>query len=278
MHEPRRQPVAPERRLAGDLSEALYRLLDDASQFPPGNLALEPAWEAHRRWRESERAAVVGRFLVPAARVGALAELLARDGGEGIDFGVVVSGGEVEGLGALADRVTSVELRGAVDDVQGWHEHCPQAQVFVEGAPVEAVARARERDVRVGAKLRCGGLEAAAFPSVEAVASFISDCVRLEVPFKATAGLHQPLRDWDPEIRVSHHGFLNLWAATVLAANGAARDELIACLEFEDAEAWWQLGLGVAELQGARRWFTAFGTCSIEEPLEGLAAIGFFDA
>ena len=278
MHEPWRQPVAPERRPAADFSEALYRLLDDASQFPPGNLALAPAWEAHRRWRESEQAAVVGRFLVPSARLGALDELFARDGGEGIEFGVVVSGGEVEGLGALAGRVTSVELRGAVDDVEGWHERCPQAEVFVEGAPVEAVARAWERDVRVGAKLRCGGLEAVAFPSVEAVASFISDCVRLEVPFKATAGLHQPLRDWDPEIRVFHHGFLNLWAATVLAANGAARDELITCLELQDAEAWWQLGLGAAELQGARRWFTAFGTCSIEEPLEGLAAIGFFDA
>jgi hypothetical protein len=278
MPEPQRQPVAPERRPAAKLSAALDRLLDDASQFPPGNLALEPAWEAHRRWRESEGAAVVGRFLVPSARVGALAELVAREGGEGIEFGVVVSGGELEELGTLAEAVTSVELRGSVDDVGGWHERCPQAEVFVEGASVEAIAHARQRDVRVGAKLRCGGLEAAAFPSVEAVASFLFDCVRQEVPFKATAGLHQPLRYWDPEIGVFHHGFLNLWTATALAGRGAARDELLGCLELQDAEGWWQFGLGAAELQDARRWFTAFGTCSIEEPLEGLAAIGFLDA
>ena len=278
MHDPQRQPIAPERRPAPDLSEALARLLDDASQFPPGNLALEPAWAAHRRWRESERAAIVGRLLVPSARLGALADLVARDGWEEIEFGVVVSAGEVDGLEGLAERVTSVELRGSVDDVGDWRKRCPQAEVFLEGAPVEAVARARERDVRLGAKLRCGGLEAAAFPGVESVASFISGCVRLEVPFKATAGLHQPLRHWDPEIGVFQHGFLNLWAATVLAARGAARDEQVSCLELQDADGWRELGLDEAELQDARHCFTAFGTCSIEEPLEGLTAIGFLDA
>ena len=57
------------------------------------------------------------------------------------------------------------------------------------------------------AKVRCGG--AAILPSVPALAEFVQACRRLEVPFKATAGLHQPLRHDD------EHGFLNVLAAAV---------------------------------------------------------------
>jgi hypothetical protein len=173
--------------------------------------------------------------------------------------------------------VGSVEFRGSADDVARWRERFSEATVFVEGALVSAVAELRQHDPRVGAKLRCGGLEAAAFPSIEVVAAFVADCVRLDVPFKATAGLHQPLRYWDPEIQVFHHGFLNLWAATALAARGADAGELAAALDVQDVEAWRGLGISAAELQDARRWFTAFGTCSIDEPLEALAAIGLLD-
>ena len=56
------------------------------------------------------------------------------------------------------------------------------------------------------AKVRCGG---SVLPSVPGLAEFVQACRRLEVPFKATAGLHQPLRHGD------EHGFLNLLAAAV---------------------------------------------------------------
>jgi hypothetical protein len=258
----------------------LDRLLDDASQFPPGNLALEPAWDAHRRWRQSKRAYAVGRFLVPSARATALAGLIERDGADGIELGIVVGTdqpGELSSLIGGPARVSSVELRGAHDELERWRAQAPEAEIFLEGIPVETVAQIRARDPTVGAKLRCGGLEAAAFPSTEAVASFIEACVRLDVPFKATAGLHQPLRHWDAEIGTFHHGFLNLLAATALAAGGAQTRQLVDCLEIEDPGAWRELDIRTPELHGARRWFTAFGTCSIEEPLDGLAAIGLVD-
>ena len=261
------------------LTFPLDRLLDDASQFPPGNLPLEPAWEAHRRWRESERAALVGRFLVPSARVEALAELIERDGADGIELGVVV-GGECSQLPLLLEgpaEVGCVELRAALHELPRWRERVGTAWLFVEGEPVAAVAKLRERDSRIGAKLRCGGLEAGAFPSAEAVAEFVAACVGLEVPFKATAGLHQPLRHFDPALGTFQHGFLNLLGATALAGEGAQSVELVRCLEIEQPEAWRQLGLTAATLGRARQWFTAFGTCSIEEPLAGLAAIGLLE-
>ena len=54
-------------------------------------------------------------------------------------------------------------------------------------------------------KLRCGG---ASIPSAEQVALVIASCREAGVPFKATAGLHHPVR------RGAEHGFLNLLAAT----------------------------------------------------------------
>jgi hypothetical protein len=258
----------------------LDRLLDDASQFPPGNLPLEPAWAAHRRWRNSKYSSALGRFLVPSARATALVGLIGRDGADGVELGIVVGANQPGELSALLDGpglVSSVELRGADDELERWRAHAPEAEIFLEGIPVETVAQIRARDPKVGAKLRCGGLEAAAFPSIAAVASFIEACVRLDVPFKATAGLHQPLRHWDAEIGIFHHGFLNLLAATALAARGAQTGQLVGCLEVGDPGAWRGLDVRTPELQEARRWFTAFGTCSIEEPLEGLAAIGLVD-
>lgn len=261
-------------------SAALARLLDDASQFPPGNLALEDAWPAHRRWRSDARASMVGRFLMPSGRVSALAALMRGDG-DGAELGVVVTPGDgpevLESLRGAA-AVSAIELRGAgASQVAAWRERAPSAEVFVEGVPVEQVASLRAGDARVGAKVRCGGLAPEAFPSPESVASFVQACVRLEVPFKATAGLHGALRHWDPEIGVDHHGFMNVWTATALAARGAEPAELVRCLLVQDADGLCELGVGVDELERARRWFTGFGTCSIEEPLDGLAAVGLLD-
>ena len=251
---------------------AMAHMLDDASQFPPGNVALRPAWAAHLRWREHEHAKLVGRFLLPVARAGELTDLLSS--GQDAELGVVAAGEPPEEVGALLDgpaRVTSIELRGGIGDLARWRAQVPHSWIFLEGAPVQDVARVRADDHQVGAKLRCGGLRADTFPSCEQVAAFIADCVRLDVPFKATAGLHAPLRHWDPEIGSYHHGFLNLWSATAAAARGASAAELESSLAAEE------LGrlpaLGREELERARRWFTAFGTCSIAEPLQGLRAL-----
>jgi hypothetical protein len=261
-------------------SAALARLLDDASQFPPGNLALEDAWPAHRRWREGPRTSIVGRFLMPSGRVPGLAALMRGDA-DGSELGVVVAAGDgPEVLESLpeAAAVGAIELRGAgASQVAAWRERAPSAEVFVEGVPVEQVASLRAGDARIGAKIRCGGVSPEAFPSAESVASFVQACVRLEVPFKATAGLHGALRHWDPEIGVDHHGFMNLWTATALAARDANMPELMRCLEVDDANGLGRFGVSVDELGEARRWFTAFGTCSIDEPLEGLAAVGLLD-
>src|SRR5262249_38876805 len=69
------------------------------------------------------------------------------------------------------------------------------------------------------AKIRTGGTPADAFPSPADVARFLSACIAARVPFKATAGLHHPVRGehaltYAPDSAVGiMHGFLNVFVA-----------------------------------------------------------------
>jgi hypothetical protein len=73
------------------------------------------------------------------------------------------------------------------------------------------------------AKLRTGGVTPESIPSPAEVAEFIWDCARAPVPFKATAGLHHPVRaehrlTYAPDgPRAVMHGFVNVFLAAAAA-------------------------------------------------------------
>ncbi|MCC7291312.1 MAG: hypothetical protein IT449_04515 [Phycisphaerales bacterium] len=134
-------------------------------------------------------------------------------------------------------------------------------------------------------KIRTGGVEAHQIPAVEQVAFFIAACRDAGVPFKATAGLHHPLRHNSREIGAKMHGFLNVFAAAALAHSAnLAELEIAALLEREDsrdfsvtAEAmrWGRQAIGLDDLRAARRHFAiSFGSCSLMEPIEDLQSLG----
>lgn len=136
------------------------------------------------------------------------------------------------------------------------------------------------------AKLRTGGVTPDLIPDVAAVAGFLEACARAKVPFKATAGLHHPLRSlrrltYAPDSPVAvMHGFLNVFLAAALAAEGAEAGELAALLGEKDAGAfrfgadgvaWRQRRISRARLEAVRREFAVgFGSCSFEEPRQDL--------
>ena len=63
------------------------------------------------------------------------------------------------------------------------------------------------------AKVRCGGERV---PAVDELGGFTRRCRALRLPFKATAGLHHPVRGG------SQHGFLNVAAAALFASIAGA--------------------------------------------------------
>ena len=252
--------------------QALFeRLIDHAALFPPASMSMPDAVAADRAARAGEHAWMLDRFIVPASRLGELPPEMPR-------LSVVLDRGEGD-LEAVAEAPHEVELvEGRIDpawipDTQALVEQkLPGVRAFWELSPGRGLrgAVAAVREAGAGAKIRCGGTT---LPSVQEVADFIVACREAEVPFKATAGLHHPIRSGD------RHGFLNLLAATVLED---ADTEAIVGEEDPAAFALDADGLTVhgrradpAQIAEARaERFVAYGSCSFSEPVEDLTALG----
>jgi len=136
-----------------------------------------------------------------------------------------------------------------------------------------------------GLKLRCGGLEAGDFPSVQALGLAVGLCLAAGVPFKATAGLHHPVRHHDARLGTLRHGFLNLFGGAALAA-ARALDEvsLLEVLADQSSSAWgfegdrlrWRnLNAAAEDVGRARELLTSYGSCSFDEPCDDLRELGF---
>jgi hypothetical protein len=267
--------------VSADARRALLgRLIDHAALFPPASLDMPDALEADRLARESPEAWMLDRFIVPASRLGELPEHTPP-------LSVVLDRGEGD-LDEIA-RHDVVLVEGRIDP-----EWIPETQALVDAklgvpafwelAPGRALAGevAAVKEAGAGAKIRCGGVTADAFPPVEAVAEFVLACRDAGVPFKATAGLHHPLRHVDPETGFHMHGFLNLLAAAVFAHEGA--DDVIPVLAEEDPAAFtvdagglavhgWRAD-GEAIVAARAELFVAYGSCSFSEPVDDLTALG----
>ena len=135
-----------------------------------------------------------------------------------------------------------------------------------------------------GFKMRTGGVAAEAFPRVERVASVIAKCRSAGIRWKATAGLHQPLYHHDNSLDVLMHGFLNVACATVLATSHCLDESQIAeilrepSLENftfgENGFRWRNFEVSNSQISASRReGFISFGSCSFDEPVEGLQSL-----
>jgi hypothetical protein len=185
------------------------------------------------------------------------------------------------------DEVTAVEVRLRDEDdlsrnalrvVRACDDCLDEETAYVEIGLDGAWERALDvvADAGYAAKLRTGGLDAHLFPSSAQVASFITACLDREVPFKCTAGLHNAVRHTAEDSGFEHQGFLNVLLATRASLDGASQDELVQLL---DSRAGEQLAARARELSddqaaSTRRWFTSFGSCSIDEPVTDLQTLG----
>jgi hypothetical protein len=197
----------------------------------------------------------VNRFVCPASR---LAEL----GDEPLRLSLVLDTGE---LPSADPRIEAVEA--AAIDPEVLFDAAPEVYYELPLRDDVSFRILQLGELGLRAKVRCGG---SVLPSVPALAEFVQACRRLEVPFKATAGLHQPLRHGN------EHGFLNLLAAAVFGdEEDALADEDPASFEVSaESLRWRDRTAGGRELSAARELFVSFGSCSAQEPIDGLRALG----
>ena len=287
-----------------DVPAVLAGLVDDAALFPPSSAEMAEAVLAHRRHRAAWYAALIGRFLCSASRVAELRAALdaeptrtgplglaraERPAGAGpLRLGVVGAG--LENMPrALADVAADPRLVLEAVEIalpagtSGRHDVSEATKRAVSALPTGVlgyveVPRAHGWEAALdvlsafgrGAKLRTGGTTAADVPSVAEVAGFLTACAARLLPLKCTAGLHHAVRWHDPQTGTDQHGFLNILVA---AAGAVAGEDPAQPLSEQDGAALAER-TRLLDPSPVRGLFTSFGSCSVDEPVADLRALG----
>ncbi|MDQ2665574.1 MAG: hypothetical protein M3Z05_06150 [Gemmatimonadota bacterium] len=282
------------------LRALLAGLIDYAGLFPPAALPLEEVVRNYGAYRHSPESWALGRLVVPAVRLLELLDLLPI--GEPPWSVTALVGEDVI---ADARRIASVrgdprvsveaaEARAFTDDEIGAATRALSdvPAVYIElpayDDPSDLVRAVGEAGAR--AKIRTGGMTVEVFPSAAECARFIAACAHHRVAFKATAGLHHPIRGAfpltyaDDAPRGVMFGFLNVFFAGALARGGMEAPALeqvlmereVARFDFHDAGAAWRgHTLSLEDIADARDAFAiSFGSCSFREPINDLTQLG----
>jgi hypothetical protein len=292
------------------MSKALHALLhtivDYAGLFPPAALSMKDAVENYASYRRDARAWMLGRYIVQASRLDEMASAMVaigEDRGEHHWRISVLIGEDMAGdvariaefnqasHGALVD---AVEVKASsVAAIAGIAAAIPRelktyVEIPIAEDPRALIGAIAEQKLR--AKIRTGGVVPEAIPAVEEVARFIRECYTVGVGFKATAGLHHPLRSaraltyQENSPRGVMHGFLNVFLAATFQYNGLTRGDAVEILQStsldgvsfgEDGVGWKDYRVTLGEIATIRRRFAiAFGSCSFREPVDDLIQLG----
>ncbi|GAB1511879.1 hypothetical protein JCM33774_39210 [Actinophytocola sp. KF-1] len=271
----------------------LARLIDDAALFPPGNATVPDAVRLHLEGRSSDHADLVGLFLCPASRLPELiTELIKVKPGKPVELSLVIDtglGGVPKALSIVESRAELLALRmvempapSDVDEV--WLERVSE---FVPEDVIRVIEPRRggagwldgiQRVIEHGSwpKLRCGGLSAENFPSVDEVFEFLKVINTGGASFKATAGLHNAVRHTAEDTGFTHHGFLNLLMATGRLLAGADAEDVRAALASTDGKALAEEAQNMTEHEAlsVRGVFASYGSCSLTDPVADLEELG----
>jgi hypothetical protein len=313
-------PANGERGVPASLRAILSHVIDYAGTFPPARLALDDAVANYLRYQRSPHAWMLGRFVCAAESLPRLLQSvywpdlrrhpLALIGSAGVVDGDYVhrlnadletieksfSGdAEAEQLrsgSSFEFRLSPAALNSDADlfrvfDIARTAGKCC-GHVFVE-APLQSggnlLKLVKRWHKKWGLKFRTGPA-AEQVPSAKELAEAICLCCLHDVRFKVTAGLHQPLRHFDPALGVFVHGFLNTLCAAGLARTyrlnieqiaDVLKEESPAAFEFGDTglRCWGNVEIELPKIELARsESMVSFGSCSFDEPVEGLQKLG----
>ena len=285
--------------IPASLRALLSGLIDYAGLFPPAALDMKTAVANYARYLAGQDAWALGRFVLPVARFAEF-EVAMADVQPIEPWGIsALIGGSYDSDLAEVDRfnkrnagkarIDSIEAKASTSD-----EIC-QIRAVVRGTiiPYFEIPPSRAGQllgtiaaIHGRAKIRTGGVTHDAFPSTETVARFLFDCAWSKLPFKATAGLHHPVRCLKPLTYETNapkgmmHGFLNVFFAASCAEHKASVEQLMDLLErtspkefrfYDEYAQFANHQITTNAIRHARRSFAiSFGSCSFEEPLADL--------
>jgi hypothetical protein len=287
-------------------------LIDYAGLFPPASEDMRKALEHYASYREGRDRSALGRFIVPVSRLKELedagTDLMPR--GPGSDpwrLSALVA----EDIRAAGEEMLKFNCHHWSDSKVG---HALIDVVELKASTVEEVEQRRSKipafftpyfeiplkgDVRplvhaiaqagARAKVRTGGVTPESIPPATAIIDFIVACRSERVPFKATAGLHHPIRGpyrltYERDSAVgTMYGFVNVFVAAALIYAGVSESTAIAALEESDPHAfvfkndailWRDKRITSGQIEAARQEFAvSFGSCSFREPIDDLTPL-----
>jgi len=287
------------------LRALLAGVVDYAGLFPPTGADMPVAVHNYAAYRSRDDAWMLGRFVVPAARLDDFSAALRALGSEASPEWRLSAllGADVE---ADVERMRMFDRehrgRARIDSLEAKVDSADAirrvaaaagrgAAVFAEMAldsDVEALIAATKH-AGINAKIRTGGITPDVFPSSASVVRFIRGCLAANVRFKATAGLHHAIGG---DYRLTYDaqapsgamfGFLNVLLATGLMNAGLSDADATRLLDERDPAAfviapdeirWRDAAFEEDNARSLRdRCMASFGSCSFTEPADELRAL-----
>lgn len=300
--------LAAEARPIESVRVLLSGIIDYAGLFPPSQVSMPEAVINYATYKNSNYGWMLGRFVTPVSRldefVESAGELASRDSNGGWRLAVTAGEDINETIRKIESFNRTYAPRISVDLLEVKANTSSKIENTVAALPSEVTAYF---EISTGnaladlvttlslkgqkAKIRTGGVTREDFPSSKHIIRFVRTCMAANVPFKATAGLHHPIRCFRPltyaedSPQGTMHGFLNM-----LLMTGFARESYRVSLleemmeeEFEEVFQFSELGvkwrsehfLSNAHLGWLReKGMHSFGSCSFDEPIADLEAMG----
>lgn len=287
---------------------AFSEIIDYAGLFPPSQLSMSEAVMNYATYRNSNYSWMLGRFVLPVARLEEFYEsaqgFAPKEGEE--PWRLSVLAGEdiyetikavknfnfMRGPGFVCDALeVKANTVSKIDNTvsylpEGVDAYFEVARNDLLGDLVSALAFKKQR-----AKIRTGGVRTEDFPTSKEIIRFVRTCLAANVPFKATAGLHHPIRCFKPLTYAKDapqgtmHGFMNVLLMTAFAGESyrvglleeIMEEEFEEVFTFEEGGVRWREGYFLTNSHLAlvrRRGMIAFGSCSFDEPVEDLQELG----
>jgi hypothetical protein len=293
------------------LAALFESLIDYAGLFPPAKLDMRTTVRNYAEYLRGGDAWMLGRLIVPASRLDEFEHHATKLVPTGEDdepwlLSVLTAAAGDPQLTADLDRIEAFNEShdeaanglSQIDVIELKADNAQQIDAALEQIPDELFACfeipidddprgliAALVGVDTAAKVRTGGLTADAYPSPVDLARFIVACAGAGVPFKATAGMHHPLRHFNPAVKAKEFGFLNVFAAACLAErNRLDLPAIVRVLEAESIESFAftdqllrveRQEIRVEQIEAARDQLAmSFGSCSFDEPRADLRKLG----